>query len=80
MSITQDRSERRGAPSVDVVLPVFNEEKALPGSLATLHAFLSQNLDNPIQSLLIVGAIFILINLLVDLSYPFLDPRLRTSK
>ena len=29
------------------MLPVFNEEKALPGSLATLHAFLSQNLDNP---------------------------------
>ena len=47
MSTAPDRSERRGAPSVDVVLPVFNEEKALPGSLATLHAFLSEDLDNP---------------------------------
>ena len=28
---------------VDVVLPVFNEERALPGSLQRLHAFLTQS-------------------------------------
>ena len=34
-------------PSVDVVIPVLNEEAALPGSIASLHAFLSQNLASP---------------------------------
>jgi glycosyltransferase involved in cell wall biosynthesis len=31
-------------PVVDVVLPVYNEEQDLPGSVATLRAFLSANL------------------------------------
>ena len=34
-------------PSVDIVIPVLNEEKALPGSIACLHGFLSENLDGP---------------------------------
>ena len=34
-------------PSVDIVIPVLNEEKALPGSIACLHAFLSENIDGP---------------------------------
>jgi glycosyltransferase involved in cell wall biosynthesis len=29
-------------PSVDVVIPVYNEEKALPGSIAQLRAFLGE--------------------------------------
>ena len=34
-------------PSVDVVIPVLDEEMALAGSIASLHAFLSENLANP---------------------------------
>jgi glycosyltransferase involved in cell wall biosynthesis len=34
------------APVVDVVLPVYNEEQDLPGSVATLRAFLSSNLGH----------------------------------
>ena len=34
-------------PSVDIVIPVLNEEKALPSSIACLHGFLSENLDGP---------------------------------
>ena len=34
-------------PNVDIVIPVLNEEKALPGSIARLHAFLSENIDGP---------------------------------
>ena len=33
--------------SVDIVLPVLNEEAALPKTVASLHAFLSQNLAGP---------------------------------
>ena len=32
--------------TVAVVIPVYNEEKALPDSIAKLHAFLSQNLKH----------------------------------
>ena len=32
-------------PSVEVVIPVYNEEKALPGSISTLHRFLEQKLS-----------------------------------
>ena len=34
-------------PSVDIVIPVLNEEKALPGSIACLHGFLSENVARP---------------------------------
>ena len=34
-------------PSVDIVIPVLNEAAALPKSVASLHAFLSQNLPSP---------------------------------
>ena len=34
-------------PSVDIVIPVLNEEKALPGSIACLHGFLSENVASP---------------------------------
>src|SRR3990172_1533282 len=34
-------------PSVDIVIPVLNEEKALASSLSALHAFLSQSLPGP---------------------------------
>ena len=34
-------------PSVDIVIPVLNEEKALPGSIACLHGFLSESLGGP---------------------------------
>lgn len=30
-------------PRVDVVIPVYNEEEALPGSIATLYAFLTEH-------------------------------------
>ena len=33
--------------SVDIVLPVYNEEEALPRSIAVLTDFLKQNLPNP---------------------------------
>ena len=33
--------------SVDVVVPVYNEEAALPGSIAQLTAYLAENLPNP---------------------------------
>ncbi len=36
-----------GRLSVDVVIPVYNEEKDLPRSIVILHQFLSQNLPNP---------------------------------
>ena len=32
------------APQVEIVVPVFNEERALPGSIGHLHAFLSAEL------------------------------------
>ncbi len=32
--------------SIDVVIPVFNEEKALPSSIAELHGFLSRNISD----------------------------------
>lgn len=32
--------------SVEIVLPVYNEEKDLPGSVARLHEFMSQNLSS----------------------------------
>ena len=35
------------SPSVDIVIPVLNEENALPGSIACLHGFLSMNLIGP---------------------------------
>jgi putative flippase GtrA len=43
-----------GAPttalaSVDVVIPVYNEERALPASVAALHAYLSASLPFPWQ-------------------------------
>ena len=34
-------------PSVDVVIPVYNEQDALPESIPTLCAFLRDNLPNP---------------------------------
>ena len=34
-------------PSVDVVIPVYNEEKALPGSVGVLRQFLEKHLPNP---------------------------------
>ena len=34
---------------VDVVIPVLNEEKALPGSVAALHSFLKDNLPHPFR-------------------------------
>ena len=34
-------------PSVDVVIPVYNEEEALPVSIPRLCAFLGENLPNP---------------------------------
>ncbi|WP_185011618.1 bifunctional glycosyltransferase family 2/GtrA family protein [Crossiella cryophila] len=36
-----ERPERQRTASVDIVVPVFNEEKALPGCLHVLHAYLS---------------------------------------
>ena len=38
--------------SVEIVLPVFNEEKVLPLSVAKLHAFLTENVKNPWQILI----------------------------
>ena len=35
--------------SVDIVIPVYNEEQTLPQSLAVLTGFLEQNLTNPWQ-------------------------------
>lgn len=32
-------------PFVDVIIPVYNEERILPESIATLHAFLQENLE-----------------------------------
>ena len=34
-------------PSVDVIIPVYNEEVALPGSVAKLRTFLQENLTLP---------------------------------
>ncbi len=34
-------------PSVDVVIPVYNEEEALPGCIAILHRFLRENMSQP---------------------------------
>ena len=36
-------------PLVDVVIPVLNEEKALPGSVASLRQFLETNLPHPFR-------------------------------
>ena len=33
-------------PSVDVVIPVYNEEQALPGSIEILQEYLAENLSN----------------------------------
>ncbi len=33
--------------TVDIVIPVYNEEEALPGSIAALTEYLEQNLGNP---------------------------------
>lgn len=38
---------------VDVVIPVYNEERALPGSIATLHAYLGEHL--PVQWRIIIA-------------------------
>ncbi len=38
-----------GSASVEVVIPVYNEEVALPGSIQDLTSFLSDNLPNPWQ-------------------------------
>ena len=35
------------AASVEIVIPVYNEEAALPGSIQRLSGFLAENLDNP---------------------------------
>ena len=37
--------EPLNVPSVEVVIPVYNEEKDLPDSISTLHQFLEQNLS-----------------------------------
>ena len=34
-------------PTVDITIPVYNEEDALPESIRRLHNFLEQNLKNP---------------------------------
>jgi len=39
--------EERKRPSVDVVIPVYNEEEALPPCVEKLSAFLKKNLPNP---------------------------------
>ena len=36
-------------PTVDIVVPVYNEEKALPRSILILTEFLRDNLRNPWQ-------------------------------
>ena len=38
---------KHGRLSVEVILPVLNEERDLPRSVATLHRFLGQHLENP---------------------------------
>jgi glycosyltransferase involved in cell wall biosynthesis len=39
--------ESRPGPEVDIFLPVYNEEKILPQSVATLSAFLREHADYP---------------------------------
>ena len=34
-------------PTVDITIPVYNEEDALPESIRRLHRFLEENLENP---------------------------------
>ena len=36
-------------PTIDIVLPVYNEERALPRSVLILTEFLRSNLSNPWQ-------------------------------
>ena len=36
-------------PTVDIIIPVFNEEKILPKTIQTLTRFLEDNLPNPWQ-------------------------------
>ena len=50
MSISPDNeppSKAAGLLSVDIIIPVFNEEKVLPSSIASLTRFLEENLLNP---------------------------------
>ncbi|MET9574090.1 hypothetical protein ABZY30_00850 [Streptomyces massasporeus] len=43
-----DRSHpEAGTATVDIVVPVYNEERALPGCLRTLHARLSEGFPFP---------------------------------
>ncbi|WP_084264956.1 glycosyltransferase [Actinomadura macra] len=39
--------EASGTPTVEIVLPVYNEERALPGCVHTLHAYLLEHLPFP---------------------------------
>ncbi|MCS5668545.1 MAG: glycosyltransferase, partial [Dehalococcoidia bacterium] len=36
-------------PTVDIIIPVFNEEKILPKTIQALTRFLEDNLPNPWQ-------------------------------
>ena len=50
MSISPDNappSRAAGVSSVDITIPVFNEEAVLPSSIASLTEFLKENLRNP---------------------------------
>ncbi len=42
--------------SVEIAIPVYNEEKAIPDSIARLTAFLSENLVNPWQVVIVDNA------------------------
>ncbi|MDA0262540.1 MAG: glycosyltransferase family 2 protein [Chloroflexi bacterium] len=43
------RSWEPGGPTVDIIIPVYNEEEALPSTIAALTGFLRDNLANPWQ-------------------------------
>ncbi|MCV7212196.1 bifunctional glycosyltransferase family 2/GtrA family protein [Mycolicibacterium canariasense] len=40
---------RRGVPVLDVVVPVYNEQAALSGSVHRLHRYLAENLPYPVR-------------------------------
>ena len=53
MSADQDigppQETRRAGASIDITIPVYNEEEALPRTIAVLNDFVRDNLSNPCQ-------------------------------
>lgn len=45
--LSEAKSRPAGKPTVEVIIPVYNEERDLPKCIEKLHAFLKEHLENP---------------------------------